>query len=378
MQLFDAVTRTNMEPKRRDESTFEYLNASARSDIGVIRDTLEQWFGGFPQEHRNILHTRFRDRNSFDAAFNELFLNEFFRRLGYSVVVEPTVPGISKHPDFLLSKESTEFYAEATIAYGTSQDERSNQNLKDRVLEAIDQIPNLPFWLGMKTKGSCKTTPSTNQIKHFINQEIKKINPATLDKQFRENGLSGLPEFIFQHEEWVLTFTAFPKGSAFGRSIGFQMGDAEEIKDHEAALGSLKDKVSRYGQLPAPYLICLNSFSMFFDEETILQTLFGSLSFEISDTNSQVGYSGEGAFLHRGQATNTRMSAILFLWNLHPHSVHKANAVLVHHPNAAKPLPAEALPVPQISFDEKFHILRKRGLRVSEIMGLPDGWGTIF
>jgi len=42
--LFDSIERTYMEAAKHNENTYDYYNISARKDIAILRDTLENWF----------------------------------------------------------------------------------------------------------------------------------------------------------------------------------------------------------------------------------------------------------------------------------------------------------------------------------------------
>jgi hypothetical protein len=50
--LFDQVERTDTRLKRENESTFLYLNSSARSPMTAAREVLEQWFATYPDSGR--------------------------------------------------------------------------------------------------------------------------------------------------------------------------------------------------------------------------------------------------------------------------------------------------------------------------------------
>jgi len=46
--LFDETERTETRVKRESESTFSYLNLSARSPMTAARQVLELWFADYP------------------------------------------------------------------------------------------------------------------------------------------------------------------------------------------------------------------------------------------------------------------------------------------------------------------------------------------
>src|SRR5258708_16145222 len=126
-RLFNSISRTDSDPAGYSESRFDYLNRTARPGYDYIREILQQWFDDFEgtPTKREKLKIDFRseiDHEHLDAFF-ELYLNTFFKALGFKVHVEPPKdeqnPLWSKNdPDFLLTDDSGEkLLVEATSVY---------------------------------------------------------------------------------------------------------------------------------------------------------------------------------------------------------------------------------------------------------------------
>jgi hypothetical protein len=108
--LFDDIERTLPGPATYSESTFEFLNRAAGERWSGIRELLEAWFGEYPDDtstdnSKSKLRKAFRKRDERQhiGAWWELYDYTLYRRLGYSVIVHPEVPGIPTQPDFLVT-----------------------------------------------------------------------------------------------------------------------------------------------------------------------------------------------------------------------------------------------------------------------------------
>lgn len=53
--LFDSIERRYLEAARHNENVYDYYNTSARTDITIIRNTLEGWFLNYPEHEKKEL-----------------------------------------------------------------------------------------------------------------------------------------------------------------------------------------------------------------------------------------------------------------------------------------------------------------------------------
>jgi len=72
----------------------------------------------------------------FDSAFWELYLHQVLTGSGFEVTIHPTLPGTSRHPDFLVHAEEP-FYLEA-VSVGTSAAARKEQSRLSEVEAVLD------------------------------------------------------------------------------------------------------------------------------------------------------------------------------------------------------------------------------------------------
>ncbi len=59
MHLFDDLQRTYEGFRQPRESMYAFLNCSARPEYERTRYVLEQWFLGYPEQHRHALKRTF-------------------------------------------------------------------------------------------------------------------------------------------------------------------------------------------------------------------------------------------------------------------------------------------------------------------------------
>ena len=101
--LFLTNNHSDDGPAPYGEPYFSYLNRSGRADSAHVRQTVEEWFERYPQEHKNEFRSRFRSNDDigFLSCFFELYLHEILLQLGHVITVHPELLfGSGKRPDF--------------------------------------------------------------------------------------------------------------------------------------------------------------------------------------------------------------------------------------------------------------------------------------
>jgi len=81
---------------------------------------LNAWFERYPADDRDRLRTRLMGKqpSDFDGAFWELCLHEAHYRLGFTITIEPEIPGVTTRPDFLMERDDGAFYRCRTAVGG--------------------------------------------------------------------------------------------------------------------------------------------------------------------------------------------------------------------------------------------------------------------
>src|SRR4051812_27707401 len=102
LKVFDPDVKTDIRVKNLSESTFSFLNRSAKHGSAASRALIEDWFSHVPGAEQQEVRSRFRcgDDIQFGTAFQELFLYEFFRRQKCELRFHPSIAGTTKRPDF--------------------------------------------------------------------------------------------------------------------------------------------------------------------------------------------------------------------------------------------------------------------------------------
>src|SRR5438874_8367331 len=102
MPLFDQIVRAERRARRQNESSFDYMNTSARPGVCAIRELLEVWFERLPESAKADIRARFRSRDEVQhqSAWFEPSWHELLRCSGYDVEVHPALPDVATNPDF--------------------------------------------------------------------------------------------------------------------------------------------------------------------------------------------------------------------------------------------------------------------------------------
>lgn len=382
MNLFSKIERNYLGPAEANENSFSYYERSARKDVGKIRDLLERWFSNIPDSEKHETKKRFI--KSFDSVFYELFLFNFFKELGYKIIIHPKLENTDKRPDFLISKKGLEIYVEAKVCKDKSNNEESNEKLIERFYETINKIQSSHFMfrienIQFKTKNQPSTKDLVKKIKNKISQldykkELEKIS----------NNLYTTPKFenlYFENEEILINIEFLPvKEEAIGkhrRSIGvrpvetFIGGTEESIRD------SILTKAKRYGKLDKPYLICINTLSIkSLSIYCIDNAIWGSLAFSCSTDpnhrNEKLIRIDDGVFYNNGSERITNVSGIM-INRVFPHNIPTSTYMLFKHPFTENHLNFDELQLPYCYVCNQ-NVINNEGDNLGEIFKLKNDW----
>ena len=392
MPLFDDFERTYSGPAQTAEPVFEYLNRSARSEFGQVRDRLEAWLARYPRVGKPDLRSRLRSRKdrAFYAAFWELYTHECLRALGYTLTAHPIIPGTSTTPDFLADKYGVSFYVECRLAWEETAEEERRRNRLSVVYDALQgklDSPNFLLWVDAHCVGSApiKTDPL---VKHLADW-LRPLDPETVHEVFRESGSrrEALPSTEWETDGWRLTFCALPKprqarDKKGRRALGvFSEGGGRWSNGTRRILQVLKEKGGKYESLDRPYVIALLCQGHFAEELDLVQALLGSEA-------AAIGSNAYGAMTVRPLRTPdgfwyrsagpqyTRVSAVIGCFNLHPWNINEKTPLLVHNPWPSDALDPSALPWRSLVPNHEAGELQELAASVNlqSLLELPDAW----
>jgi hypothetical protein len=340
--LFEYWKRTYTWHKTRKLSNFEFLDMSAWEICGLMRTYINDWIVDY--EGDNDFMNKFRShlpKQYYGAEF-ELLLYNILRKRGWGVEKHPDL-GSRKHLDFKVDVPGQlDLLFECTLA-GDSFENISDATQKEVVEDIIDSLEYYPYYINVTYNKISPNSLSRKRLIKFFGEKRKK------SEGIENEQLIHLPD-SFQDNGWELDFTMVrkPDNKPIGRrSLGYLVNRARTINTSKPLITALNDKKpSKYGQIAAPYIICVNTSDRFASDNCYYEALFGQYGPlpVMSDHGSR-----EGFFL--GQLTNnTRVAAVLFFRNFRLHSIDAAECSVWHNPFAKFPLPPNLLPFSEYIF----------------------------
>jgi len=308
-RIFDPIRRTNMDRKKLTESSFAYLNRSARRGSAEGRALMETWLSRVPTSEHAEFCARFRcgKESEFTSALQELMLHELLRRQRCKIEVHPNVPSATRQPDFRVwQPRGSEFVLEACtstkIESGPDGGTRAYRireflhtlNLQHHLI-AIDELKEGSGDLSQKA------------LRKHLEDGIKAGVPGKLDESIF------IPLFETP-DGWRIQLTAYASSKYRPRlTTVMQESWGRTWNGPSYPLRAvLEKKASRYGHLGMPYVIAVNSSDMMHGDREFQDSLFGSPSqFAAPGSPPDIGFWGTSA-----APKHTRVSAVLFTTNL--------------------------------------------------------------
>ena len=139
MSLFREHDRSDRSFKKREESSFDYLDRSARSDCTDFRRILEESFAAIPSSAQANIKPKFTSKVDREhvGALLELGVFSILRTIAMNVDFEPVID--ESTPDFLVRFGNTEVVMDVTTVApeATSNDSNSVQQVLGK-MEEID------------------------------------------------------------------------------------------------------------------------------------------------------------------------------------------------------------------------------------------------
>jgi len=287
MQLFEEKNRIHEKPATHNEDTYDYYDRSARTDVSKVRDVLNIWFDEYPDKEKPEIKSRFR--KTFSSAFYELFVFNLFKNQGFDILIHPKVPNSNRRPDFLLSKNGVEFYLEAKVAKGESEEQEAYKKRINQIYDSINTIKSPNFYfrieeLDLKTK----IQPSTKQIRSTIENELQKFDADEVSELIKSSGFDRSPRISLEDNNLKLAISLIPKDPEHrnhnGRPIGVYQHGAYLGGEQESIKTSFKKKAKRYGKLDKPYIVCINSVGKKFSGDyDVMNAVWGTEALSWTD-----------------------------------------------------------------------------------------------
>jgi hypothetical protein len=381
--LFDDIGRHDSSPAGEGEDSFTFLDRAAGVVWERTRDVLSTWFATYPSEHAADLRGKFRSKHAGQhlAAWWELYLYRLFLRLGYSIEVHPSVPGSSKRPDFLLTKDTERFYLEAAVVFSGIVDEARNGVREGWIIDAANRGKSPNFYVGIDFDQVGTLRPKDRDIYEPVQAWLTTLDPDQVTADHEASG--ELPEKLIAVDDWRVRFTAMPiKAEARGdesrgRLVGMGPVTAGFIDDKEQIRDTVKHKSGRYGNPDIPVVLALNCVGSFPEDEDIAAALYGSIAVQyVPDApgSSKTVRLRDGAWIDEQGPRGRRVSAVLSAVQLHSHTAVKVAPQLWHHPRAQVSLNV-GWPFSEWRCSEQGLIAsQRREVDMATLLGLPPEW----
>jgi hypothetical protein len=380
--LFDLRTRDDPSPAAAAEDSFSFLNRVDSPYWQQIRDVLDEWFGRYPMGGRVALRNAFRspDTGQHWAGWWELYLHELFRCLGYAIELHPSIEGTKRTPDFLLKRDSSTLYVEATVVFSGINAADAAGDAPAWLLDAINKIEEPRFFVVPVEVTPGPERLKVRQVTVPLEAWLRTLDP---DQATSEAGDGrGLPQTTVECRGWEITYEAWPvkpeaRGLSDHKTLGGGHVVAGWVDDIEQLVSKLKTKAGRYGRPEAPLVTAVLCASSFMKDLDLEQALFGREAFLIppgADNEPTAIRQRNGFWMWSNGPQNKRVSAVLTAVQLHPWTAAATAPKLWLNPWADHPL-NESWPFASATAAESGEpIHQAREPAMHTLLGLPDGW----
>ncbi|CAM4356116.1 hypothetical protein MB901379_00012 [Mycobacterium basiliense] len=353
--LFDDYERTDDSPPSYAESTYSYLNRAAEERWSRVRSLLNGWFAAYPDEHKDQLRKALTasDPGQHLGAWWELYTFTLYRQLGYEIEIHPDLDGVATRPDFRVTRDAESMYVECTVVSAADGPVTRNPGVEAAICDAINQVSDDNFMIGLKFTTEGKQQPRRRQIVTAIGNWLGGLDPddilAKIAAARAAGELTALPEKSFQFHDWVLSCTAYPLDPGNRGQVSRLLGAVSSpgvfiIKNAEHIRDAVQDKGSHYGALGTlvrPLIVAVLSVNNMAQIRDAADALFGTTAISVpQDDPSAVEFfrKTDGYWRGPGSERGTRVSAVLFSHDVQPWSVASHLPVALINPWADKPI----------------------------------------
>jgi hypothetical protein len=398
MNLFDVGDRSYMGWREPFESSYAFLNRSARPRFAKPREVLEGWFQDYPAYNQEKLSKDFG--SSIDqqhlGAFFELYCYSLLRQQGFDISVEQIIDPTKRNPiDFLVQKDSKPLFCmESTVALDSTT-KMTNQKKIHELQEKLNSLSSPYFQVSLEVESESSANLPIPQIRTELRNWLDTCDPISVRAAWEDRDYEAIPSWTWRQDGWRITFSPIPKpeGEAGTNSelIQYQLIEFKWANPRNALIKTLESKAKKYGNPDFPYIIAVDILAanaIHRDKRFILEALLGK---EVLLIDPQTGESkgvtraplvqGRSAdedgiwFGRRAGPKNQQVSAVLLIDELMPWSIAKWTPLLWHNPWAQYPLNPDLWQGPQILINRAGQIQEEReGKTGRELLKLTSDW----
>lgn len=381
---FSDYDRTDSSHKRASESSFAFLDRSARPEIARVRDYLAKAVSHYPGAERAELIARLRsgDEVAFRSASFESLLYWGLSQNGFELQPHPDpATGSSKRPDFLVTApDGEQFFLEAMLAGDRDGKSPAAEAIKKTTLDRLDESVHPNFMLDVDSEAGPQTQPSSKELIRQVHNWLDSLQVDSLRAKLESMGLESMPTLDWSHESWNLTLRAIPLSSerrGKARRLVGAFGDGVRwINTWEPLRASIKTKANRYGPLTKPLVIAINVESFHLDAIDETQSLYGEETWvevlghlELSGPQRKLN----GAWHGPKGPQNRRASAVWFFNDLTPYTLATRRSTLYLNPWSYTPVPTSMLVFPHKKLDGE-QLVSVEGRSLGQLFGVSAQW----
>lgn len=341
------------------ETSFAFLNRSARPEERRVRRVLESWFRKYPtasNEHL-ALRARFRsDTSDHAAAFFEIYCFTLLRRHRFAVQVEPSLSGVPTAIDFLACRGKKRLRClrlEATVLGDSDEDVSVRRNIV-QLRASLNALDSPTFRFSVAVLQSARTPFPVKIIQRDVRAWLASLDPAAVAAarsplQWR---------LTKRYDGWELAFVPRlrpprerDRENVATHSLGGWRGTRDRIRD------KLGDKTSKYGTLTMPYVIAIDVLGT--------RELMSGVDATLLSTDVRTSF----------WATHPQVSAVLAVNELLPWSCARQSPILWRNPHATHPLNEDLWKGAQRVWDvTKAQWRHLPGKPIHVLLGLAPTW----
>lgn len=387
-RLFDDFVRTDVSPCGHTEREFAFLNRTSAHPFRCVRDEIERWFAEIPAPSCAGLAARARgDDQEWASVFWELYLHNLLRRAGFSVEIEPQLPGVTTKVDFLARRGQCSIAIEATTVLGPSAEKAAHQR-KLTVYDSLRRLNSPNFWLEVDIFEEGPSDLAVGRHRADVESWLASLDPNALEDRLAQEGDESLPTHAIRSAGWHVELAAWPRavgdrGKAYNPLGAFGPGQASLIDDITPLRKRLRAKGSHYGDLDVPLVIAVLMLRDFADERDVMSALFGTAAIQYTQRLRKEDpppwarriRRDDGYFLRSTGPIHPGVSALLVAERLRPWNIADVSPVVWHHPAPRRPL-ASVLPLPSVAVELPTGSLRREPAEVPvhEVLGIRRDW----
>jgi hypothetical protein len=381
---FANFPRTDVTPRRALESSFRFLDRSARPEIARVRAFLQEAIRRYPAAERDDVIARLRSENEvhFRSASFEVLLHEGLSRLGFILTVHPEPgTGVAKRPDFRVrTVDGIEFFLEAVLAGVRDGRNPASEAIKNSIIGLLDAAPHAGFLLDVQSDGDPLTQPSGRNFVRQVHEWLNTLDQDHCRSVILESGLDQMPTLLWTHEDWELSLRAIPlpparRGKAT-RLLGAQGDGVRRVNAWEPLRNAVKKKANRYGQVTKPLVVAVNADNVDLDEIDEEQALYGEEQWV-----EVIGHAGKGGLQRIANGAwrgpdgpqCRKVSGVWFFNDLTPYTLATRRSTLYLNPWAHLPTPPalDCLPTRRLVNET---LVRARGITPRAMFGVNPEW----